>query len=105
MNNNNPLINAPAPQPLSEKDLMVLANKSAYEMLVMYFERSFNILNKSNNPQAVLDEWGTNAVKLFQASQTTVQYIQSINPAYVPPTTTNTYTFNADGTVTLNKPN
>jgi hypothetical protein len=85
------------------KQQMVNINTQAYNQLRMNFENIFRLLNTATDIQAVLDDWGTDGVALFQASAATIAYLQSINPSYVPPTTKNTYTFNNDGTVTLNK--
>lgn len=97
------LINITTPTAPTVKQQMVNVNTSAYNQLKNSFELSFNLLNKAKDIQAVLNDWGTDAVALFQASAATIAYLQSINPAYVPPATKNTYTFNNDGTVTLNK--
>ena len=86
------------------KQQMINMNTEAYTQLKMSFERTFNFLNNAKDIQSVLNDWGTDAVSLFQASQNTIAYLQSINPDYVPPKTTNSYTFNPDGSVTLNAP-
>lgn len=98
------LINTNQQPVYSSKDLIIQSNTAGYQVLKYNFEQSFGLLNSNPNPQAVLDLFGTQAVALFQASQATIAFLQTINPAYVPPTTTNTYTFNADGTVTWIKP-
>lgn len=86
------------------KDRIISENTNSYRVLKSGLERSFNLLNQADNIQAMLDDFGTDAVMLFQASAATIQLLQFINPDYVAPTTTNTYTFNGDGTVTLNPP-
>ena len=98
-----PIINPPTQQP-TVKDTMTNLNTSAYNLLQGNFQQCFNLLNNAVNPQVVLDEWGTDATSLFEASQATVVYLQVINPDYIPPTTNNTYTHNPDGTVTWNVP-
>lgn len=98
------LINTQPQVVATEKQRMINANTQGYNFLKMSFETSFRILNNAVNPQIVLDQWGTEAVALFQASGATIAYLQLVNPAYVPPTTTKVYTFNADGTVTYVPP-
>lgn len=98
-----PIINPPTQQP-TVKDTMTNLNTNGYNAVKNVFEQNFNLLNNAVNPQVVLDEWGTDAASLFEASQATVQYLQFINPDYIPPTTDNTYTHNPDGTITWNVP-
>lgn len=89
---------------ISELDRIIESNTLAFNSLKSNFERSFNILNYSTNPQAILDELGKDATLLFQASGNTIAFLKSIDPSYVPPPTRGTYEFNKDGTVTWTKP-
>lgn len=73
--------------------------------LVIAIEQNFNILNNGEkDPQVILDAWGTEASQLFADYQNTINYLAMHLPNYIPLTTTNTFTFNQDGTVTFNKP-
>lgn len=88
------------------KDAMIADSNTGLNSLITMTEHNFYFLNNSSNPQAILDEWGTSAVSLFQAYAATIAFIQNplIRPTYIAPVTKNTYTINADGTVTWNKP-
>lgn len=89
----------------TEAQLIKGANYRAYMALRNDFERVFKMLNESKDIQAVLDDFGSDAIPLFQTSQKTIELLKFINPEYVPPISTNEFQFNADGTVTfISKP-
>ncbi len=97
------LINNEKRQP-TELDKIVDNNTIIFNTLKSGFERSFAILNFSQNPQNILDLLGNKAIDLFTMAQKTVEFLQFVDPSYSPPVSRYTYTFNEDGTVTWDKP-
>ena len=79
------------------------SNKVALDMLKKSHEINFNNIwnNPSFTPQEIFDEFGTDAVQLFQVSSATQEFIKMCDPDYeilVPPVE---FTINEDGTVTV----
>lgn len=92
------LINTPIK--ITEGQRLKNANTQLYNTIKMMFEQNFSMLNNSKDPQAILDEHGTDAVSLFQASGRVIALLKGINPDYTQPVSNNKYDFHADGTVT-----
>lgn len=67
--------------------------------------RSFNSLWKNPNPiltpDAQIAQWGTGAVALVTSYEALAAFVKSVDPAFVVPVPSRSYTKNPDGTVTL----
>jgi len=78
-------------------------NTQTLMMLKMGVRQSFDAVWNAPDPQAVLDQFGTSAAQLFQASNAAQQLIKALDPSWeelVPPTE---FTVNEDGTVTISE--
>jgi hypothetical protein len=98
------LINERAPSLTPNKDRILGLNTMSFNILKQNYERACAILGKAENPQTILDEFGTLAVQLLAASKATEAFLKTISPDYVAPAYGHDYTPNEDGTVTYNPP-
>ena len=84
-------------------DSIKQSNKVSLDILKQSHDINFNnIWNNGNfTPQEIFNEFGTDAVQLFQVSAATQEFIKMCDPDYeilVPPVE---FTINEDGTVTV----
>jgi hypothetical protein len=78
-----------------------LINSRTLEHLKMGVKQAFEAVWSAPDPQKVIDQFGTSAVILFQASNASQQLIKALDPSWeelVPP---KEFTVNEDGTVTI----
>jgi hypothetical protein len=68
-----------------------------------YFEKSFDDFwnNAIVTPQEHCDALGNQAIQFFQIAALTIEYINTIDPSWIPPTVPYNFTINQDGTVTI----
>jgi len=78
-------------------------NSDILQSTILNYESAFTMFwyNPNATPQLIADRFGNNAYKLFVASDTTRQFIQSMKPEYVPPSVPYAFEINPDGTVTI----
>lgn len=78
-------------------------NKEGIEALKQSLEESVNLIwhHAECTPQEVLNEFGTDAALLFQASAMVNNLIVTFDPSYSAPPATHRITINPDGTVTV----
>jgi hypothetical protein len=86
---------------LKVKSEIVNCAKRGLQMTKNLHEKSFNLIWQNEDPQAILDLFGTNAAELFYASSETEALIKKRDSAYEAPTVPYEYTVNEDGTVTV----
>lgn len=95
-------------QPTIPKEVQIAqqirsANSRTLMMLKHGVQQAFDLVWKAPDTQAVLDQFGTDAFTLFQASSEAQALIKSLDPSWeelVPP---KKFTINGDGTITLDK--
>lgn len=103
-----PLLTLPAPTQQNANVVKASRLKrTAYDLYVTVFQgwaRGMRDIWEAQDPQAVIDALGTDAVELFALSAKTVAFLESLNPgctaeflAKMKP-----FTENADGTISIN---
>lgn len=88
-----------------EAQRIVAFNKDFLENIIINHKNGFDMVwnNTNATPQEILNVFGTNAYKLFEASFAVQQLITEIKPDYAPLVPPRTYTINQDGTVVVDE--
>lgn len=80
---------------------------STLETLKLSHDRGMALLwqtEGSITPQSIIDELGTDAAELFTVSESLKQFIQTLDPDWVPTPRPFEITINPDGTATVGDP-
>lgn len=85
----------------SRANQVAMFNQQGLDSLKQSVTNSFHLVWYASNPQAVLDEFGSSAVELFQASVAAQEFIKQFDNTWVDLVTPYEFTINEDGTVTV----
>lgn len=100
------IFQTPEQRPVIPKEVQLATqikqtNTQTLFMLKMGVTSAFELVWTAPEPQAVLDQFGTSASQLFQASNAAQQLIKALDPTWVELVPPYEFTVNEDGTITI----